>query len=100
MTLGNKKKQSEPFRLSKDFCREAGLGLYFKKGLRSDEELKRFLEYCLGITIPDKQICPDHQAPFSFISDVFFGRVVDAVVWACRSGGKSFNEALLTFLGW
>jgi len=43
-------------------------------------------------------ICPDHQAPFSFVADVFLGRVLDAVVWSCRSGGKSFNEALLTFL--
>jgi len=60
--------------------------------------LAGFLKEYLGITIPDKKICPDHSSPFSFVADVFFGRTVDAVVWACRSGGKSFNEALLTFL--
>lgn len=57
-----------------------------------------FLKEYLDIRIPDKRICPDHSSPFSFVADVFFGRVVDAIVWACRSGGKSFNEALLTFL--
>jgi len=60
--------------------------------------LAGFLKEYLDIKIPDKKICPDHSSPFSFVADVFFGRVVDAIVWACRSGGKSFNEALLTFL--
>lgn len=60
--------------------------------------MARFLKRYLDVEIPDKRICPDHHAPFSFVADVFFDRVVDAVVWSCRSGGKSFNEALLTFL--
>jgi len=60
--------------------------------------LAEFLKEYLDIVIPDRKICPDHSSPFSFVADVFFGRVVDAIVWACRSGGKSFNEALLTFL--
>jgi len=77
---------------------ELALAARINAGLHSDEELARFLKRRLGIRIPDQQVCPDHQAPFSFVADVFFGRVVDAVVWSCRSGGKSFNEALLTFL--
>lgn len=87
-----------PLRLSSTPYRDVGLASRLKLGLRSDEELSQFLKRYLGIRIPDQQVCPDHQAPFSFVADVFFGRVVDAVVWSCRSGGKSFNEALLTFL--
>lgn len=85
-------------RLSPTSCSELGLFARISAGLRSDEELARFLGRYLRIRIPGIAICPDHQAPFSFVGDIFFGRVVDAVVWSCRSGGKSFNEALLTFL--
>lgn len=85
-------------RLSQISCNELGLFSRISAGLHSDEELARFLKRYLGIAIPDNAVCPDHQAPLSFVADVFFGRVVDAVVWSCRSGGKSFNEALLTFL--
>ena len=77
---------------------ELALVARINAGLHSDEELAGFLKRHLGVRIPDIAICPEHQAPFSFVADVFFGRVVDAVVWSCRSGGKSFNEALLTFL--
>lgn len=87
-----------PLRLSPTSCSELGLLARISAGLHSDEELARFLRRYLGIRIPDKALCPDHQAPFSFVADVFLGRVVDAVVWSCRSGGKSFDEALLTFL--
>jgi len=77
---------------------ELALAARINSGLRSDEELARFLRRYLDMRIPDKRICPEHRAPFSFVADVFLGRVVDAVVWSCRSGGKSFNAALLTFL--
>lgn len=77
---------------------ELALAARINAGLHSDEELAWFLEKYLGVRIPDKRICPEHQAPFSFIADVFLGRVVDAVVWSCRSGGKSFNEALLMLM--
>ena len=77
---------------------ELALAAWINAGLHSDEELATFLQRYLGVRIPDKRLCSDHQAPFSFVADVFLGRVVDAVVWSCRSGGKSFNEALLTFL--
>jgi len=87
-----------PLRLSPTSCSELGLLARISAGLHSDEELARFLKRYLGVTIPDIAICPDHQAPFSFVADIFLGRVVDAVVWSCRSGGKSFNAALLMFL--
>ncbi|MCJ7667937.1 MAG: hypothetical protein MUP04_06625 [Anaerolineae bacterium] len=78
--------------------RDVALASRINLGLDSNEELAWFLERYLGLRIPDKRVCADHEAPFSFVADIFFGRVVDAVVWSCRSGGKSFNEALLTFL--
>ena len=84
--------------LSSTPYRDVGLASRLKLGLDSDEELARFLKRYLGVRIPDTAICPEHHAPFSFVADIFFGRVVDAVIWSCRSGGKSFNEALLTFL--
>lgn len=84
--------------LSSTPYRDVGLASRLKVGLDSDEELARFLKRYLGVKIPDKGVCSEHQPPFSFVADVFFGRVVDAVVWSCRSGGKSFNAALLAFL--
>jgi len=78
--------------------REVTLASRINLGLDSKEELAGFLERYLRLRIPDKRVCADHQAPFSFVADVFFDRVVDAVVWSCRSGGKSLNAALLTFL--
>ena len=84
--------------LSRTPYRDVALASRINLGLDSNEELAWFLERYLGIRIPDKRICPEHHAPFLFVADVFLGRVVDAVVWSCRSGGKSLNAALLTFL--
>jgi hypothetical protein len=40
----------------------------------------------------------DHVAPFRFLADVLLGRVTDFIVWANRSGSKSYLAALITWV--
>jgi hypothetical protein len=40
----------------------------------------------------------DHAAPRRFLHDVLLGRVNDFVVWACRSGSKSYLAGLITWI--
>lgn len=75
-------------------------GYFLEAGIHSDRALKVFLRKVLRTTIPDKVICNNkaHSSPFQFISDVFLKRVLNALLWANRSGGKSYGAGLLTFL--
>lgn len=59
-----------------------------------------YLVYVLGIIIPNQHNCddPTHSSPFEFIAKVFFGEVEDVLLRANRSGGKSFDAGLITFL--
>jgi len=68
--------------------------------LKSDIDLKLLLKSGLGLVLSDKVNCKTegHSSPFSFIADLFFMRVNDALVWANRSGGKSYNGGLLSWL--
>lgn len=75
-------------------------GYFLKAGIHSDRALKVFLANVLDTVIPDRVNCGNkfHRSPFQFISDVFLKRTEDALIHANRSGGKSYDAGLLTFL--
>lgn len=66
--------------------------------IKTDVQLHTWIKDKLGINIPRVAVCPDHDAPFDFISDLFFKRVDAALVMANRGGGKSYYSALWSFL--
>src|ERR1051326_8703454 len=45
------------------------------KGPQTDDELHDWIRENLGYVIPRQSVCPDHQAPFDFLADVYFERV-------------------------
>lgn len=68
------------------------------KGINTNADLHRFIEYVSGCIIPFKRVCPDHATPFEYISDCFFERYSKLLIIACRSGSKTFSTALLNML--
>jgi len=63
---------------------------------RNKHDLKNYVKVFLGIDVPDKKICSDHDAPLDYLWHAFSadsapgGRAnADAVVWANRAGGKT-----------
>ena len=75
--------------------REDVIESYLIEPPRTDDELHHFLQAATGAYIPRRAACPDHQAPFSFIADLFFGRARNALAWASRGSGKTFGDAAL-----
>jgi hypothetical protein len=67
-------------------------------GFASPEDLLDFMEVFWGVRIPKAKVCPEHTPPAEYIAAAFFEEVQDCVVWANRSGGKTFNGALVTWL--
>lgn len=76
------------------------INYYLSKGIKSKQDLKHFLSAGLGIAISDNRICgnPRHCSPFDFLWEMFSGQTTEALLWANRSGGKSFIGGLLTWL--
>ena len=81
----------------------------------SPRALRDWLKETLGLVIARRPIIRGHQAPFAYLSHVFFegGRLLahhettpqetpkvplDSVVWANRGGGKTFLGAVATML--
>ncbi|MHC4123831.1 MAG: hypothetical protein ACYSSI_09685 [Planctomycetota bacterium] len=72
---------------------------------KTREDLKNYLKVFLGINIPDKSICPDHQSPIDYLWHGFsadfsaqFKSNADCIVWANRGGGKTELAAVATLL--
>jgi len=70
-----------------------------------DEELWLYIRRFFGCAIPRHRIktrreCREdgHCPPFDYVADSFFDRVDDLLVWACRTGGKTFNAAVVSVL--
>ena len=68
-------------------------------------DLKNYVKVFLGIDIPDRKICAEHNSPMdylwhSFSADFSAERPAngDAVVWANRTGGKTELAAIATLL--
>lgn len=63
---------------------------------RKDRDgLHEWIRLVFGVYIPRQKICPDHDAPFDFIADFIFDLFETAVVLANRSGGKTYDFAIL-----
>ncbi len=72
---------------------------------RTRRDLRNYVKVFLGIEVPDKRICPEHNRPMdylwhSFSADFAAERKAnaDAVVWANRAGGKTELAAVATLL--
>ncbi len=72
---------------------------------RTRQNLKNYVKVFLGIDVPDKRICPEHNRPMDYLWHTFStdfaaeGRAnADAVVWANRAGGKTELAAVATLL--
>lgn len=75
---------------------------------RNGEQLHRFLKRALGVDVPRQAVLPGSCGPFDYLSHCFFEPSMgdamarlwprDAVVWACRGGGKTFLGAAATLL--
>lgn len=69
-----------------------------EKGPQTDDELHAWILKYLGMNIPRVAVCEDHQAPFSFIADLYFERVTSAIAMANRGGSKTMSSAILHLL--
>jgi hypothetical protein len=67
-------------------------------GPQNDEELHEWLKFELGIDIPKVKVCEAHDAPFTFLADLYFERVEAALGVANRGGAKTFLVAVLHWL--
>jgi len=72
---------------------------------QSREELRNYVKIFLGLSIPDKRICPDHSSPMDYLWYAFWRDFLspapangDAIVWANRGGGKTQLAAAATLL--
>jgi hypothetical protein len=80
---------------------------------RTRRDLKNYVKVFLGIDVPDKRICAEHNSPMdylwhSFSADLPWLRATrderrgtgnaDCVVWANRAGGKTELAAIATLL--
>ena len=68
-------------------------------------DLKNYVKVFLGIDVPDKRICPEHQSPMDYLWYTFrepkHGPQAanhDSIVWANRAGGKTELAAVATLL--
>jgi hypothetical protein len=67
--------------------------------------LKNYVKAFLGIDIPDKKLCAEHNSPMDYLWRSFSADFVpsmtanaDAIVWANRAGGKTRLAAVATLL--
>jgi len=72
---------------------------------QTKRDLKNYVKVFLGIDVPGKIICPDHQSPMDYLWHTFREskqqpRAVnhDSIVWANRAGGKTELAAVATLL--
>src|SRR4051794_2925871 len=93
---------------------ERGMVTAVEKRLRRPwdrEALRHWVETHLDLHLADAAVCAGHQVPLDYLEYVFFekGGVVeadgggageeaggDAVIWACRGGGKTMIGAVAT----
>ena len=67
-------------------------------GIYHSDLLHFYIRVFLGYDIPRKRFCRQHIAPFTFIEQMFFERVRNAIAFANRTGGKTINVAILNHL--
>ena len=80
---------------------------------RTRQDLKNYVKVFLGIDVPDKRICPEHNSPMDYLWHSFSAdfpdlratsherratKNADCIVWANRAGGKTELAAVATLL--
>jgi hypothetical protein len=67
---------------------------------RDRRELAAWVAAILEMPLPEKGCCAGHGSPLDYLAHSFFEREggTDAVVWACRGGGKTMVGAVATLL--
>jgi len=72
---------------------------------RTRRDLRNYLRVFLGLEIPDKRICPEHNSPMDYLWHCFQSDFrspppanADVIVWANRAGGKTQLAAVATLL--
>lgn len=60
--------------------------------------LRLWVGVVLGLWMPERGTCPTHGTPLDYLCHAFFEQPGDAVVWACRGGGKTMIGAVATLL--
>ena len=64
--------------------------------IKDEKTLKDYIQLAYGVSIPDKQVCPDHSTPWRAFCDSYFAYHPVSVWKASRGfGGKSFTLAML-----
>ena len=67
-------------------------------GPQTPDELHAWILSELGVDIPRTSVCEDHDAPFDFLSDLYFEKVDAVLLLANRSGSKTFLVAVLHWI--
>ena len=67
-------------------------------GPQNPRELHAWLKSEMGLDIPQKSVCEDHDSPFEFLSDLYFEYTEAALLMANRGGSKTFLVAVLHWL--
>lgn len=62
------------------------------------EGLRRWVGLYAGMHLPLAGVCERHGTPLDYLEHVFFEKEGEAVVWACRGGGKTMVGAVATLL--
>ncbi|HLB74805.1 MAG TPA: hypothetical protein VJJ98_12355 [Sedimentisphaerales bacterium] len=77
------------------------------------QDLRNYVKVFLGIDVPDKVICPEHNCPMDYLWHTFAAdfpdlrttsherratKNADCIVWANRAGGKTELAAVATLL--
>ena len=62
---------------------------------RNDTELWTWLKRVTGYKFSREASCPDHDAPFQWMADVYFGREPRVAVMGSRGSGKTQGSACL-----
>lgn len=65
---------------------------------KDDDMLYNFIRNIFGFIIPRNQVCPNHCAPFDFVSDSFYDRQSKTLSIANRNGGKTQDFGILNAL--
>ena len=73
---------------------------YRIQNIKSQESIKAIIKDGLKEPVLSDRVNCDknHGSPFEFLCDVLLGRVTDFIVWACRSGSKSYLAGLITWI--
>lgn len=71
---------------------------YLEEGFEDDDDLLFYVKEFLGFEYPRKAFCSHHTSPAQILCDIYFERIVFALIWANRTGGKTRMVSILNHL--